>query len=395
MKKNSNIISILQLLLIFSIVSCTEPYALQSSTYESALVVEAVLTNEAKQHEVKLTRTFRLDENENENETGAIVKIYGDDGSVYDFVESNGTYKSTITFQAIADVNYRLDIETSNGNNYVSNLETLTTATPLDSITATPVISNGVSGVEIAAFSFDPLNTSKYYRYTYEETYKVIVPRWSPNKLTFEDDNTVEISLRDDPETRTCYSTNTSNDIIITSTNELLEDRITNFPIRFIPQDDYSIANRYSILVTQYVESFDSYNFYRILKSFSNSGNVLSQIQPGFIYGNIQCTNNPNEKVIGIFNVASVSSKRIFFNYDDIFPGQLFPDYIDVCDIKEFDSSCFGPSCAANGFFALKSGYQSGKLVYYQNEGVIFKMVKPVCGDCTSFSSNVIPTFWE
>jgi hypothetical protein len=22
-------------------------------------------------------------------------------------------------------------------------------------------------------------------------------------------------------------------------------------------------------------------------------------------------------------------------------------------------------------------------------------MVKPLCGDCTSFSSNVIPTFWE
>ena len=77
MKKNSNIISILQLLLIFSIVSCTEPYALQSSTYESALVVEAVLTNEAKQHEVKLTRTFRLDENENENEneTKSHIKI--------------------------------------------------------------------------------------------------------------------------------------------------------------------------------------------------------------------------------------------------------------------------------------------------------------------------------
>lgn len=395
MKKNINIISILQLLLIFSIVSCTEPYALQSNTYESALVVEAVLTNEAKQHEVKLTRTYRLEENDNEVETGAVVKIYGDDGSVQDFNEVDGVYKSTNIFQAIAGVKYKLTIETSNGNNYVSNLETLTTATQLDTITASAVVNNGVSGVEIVANSFDPLNTSKYYRYTYEETYKVIVPRWSPNKLTFTEDNTVQISLRDDPETRTCYSSNKSNEIIITSTNELLEDRITNFPVRFIPQDDYSIANRYSILVTQYIESYDSYNFYRILKSFSNSGNVLSQIQPGFIYGNIQCTNNPNEKVIGIFNVVSTSSKRIFFNYDDIFPGQLFPDYIDTCDIKEFDSSCFGIGCAANGFFALKSGYETGKLVYYQNEGVTFKMVKPVCGDCTTFSSNVIPTFWE
>ena len=381
--------------MIFSIVSCTEPYALQSNTYESALVVEAVLTNEAKQHEVKLTKTYRLEENENEVETGAVVKIYGDDGSVQDFEEIDGIYKSTNIFQAIAGVKYKLTIETSNGNNYVSNLETLTTVTPLEEITASAVTNNGVRGVEIAANSYDPLNTSKYYRYTYEETYKVIVPRWSPNKLTFTSDNEIIISLRDDPQTRTCYTTNKSNNIILASTIEMTEDRVTNFPVKFIPQNNYSIANRYSILVKQYVESFNSYNFYRILKSFSNSGNVLSQIQPGFIYGNIQCTNNPNEKVIGIFNVASVSSKRIFFNYEEIFPGELFPDYLDTCDIKEFDSSCFGPSCAANGFYSLKSNYMSGKLVYYASEGVTFKMVKPVCGDCTTFSSNVIPAFWE
>ncbi|MCU4189739.1 DUF4249 domain-containing protein [Flavobacterium sp. HXWNR29] len=395
MKKNISIKSILQLLMIFSIVSCTEPYALQSNTYESALVVEAVLTNEAKQHEVKLTKTYRLEENENEVETGAVVKIYGDDGSVQDFEEIDGIYKSTNIFQAIAGVKYKLTIETSNGNNYVSNLETLTTVTPLEEITASAVTNNGVRGVEIAANSYDPLNTSKYYRYTYEETYKVIVPRWSPNKLTFTSDNEIIISLRDDPQTRTCYTTNKSNNIILASTIEMTEDRVTNFPVKFIPQNNYSIANRYSILVKQYVESFNSYNFYRILKSFSNSENVLSQIQPGFIYGNIQCTNNPNEKVIGIFNVASVSSKRIFFNYEEIFPGELFPDYLDTCDIKEFDSSCFGPSCAANGFYSLKSNYMSGKLVYYASEGVIFKMVKPVCGDCTTFSSNVIPAFWE
>ena len=139
MKKNISIKSILQLLMIFSIVSCTEPYALQSNTYESALVVEAVLTNEAKQHEVKLTKTYRLEENENEVETGAVVKIYGDDGSVQDFEEIDGIYKSTNIFQAIAGVKYKLTIETSNGNNYVSNLETLTTVTPIEEITASAV----------------------------------------------------------------------------------------------------------------------------------------------------------------------------------------------------------------------------------------------------------------
>lgn len=396
MKTRKNIQYALQLLLITIFVSsCTEPYALQSTNGNSALVVEATITNELKHQEIKLTRTYSLDETGPTFEEGAIIKVISDSGLVYNFEEDGDKYISTDPFQAVAGEVYRLSIQTANGKNYLSGLETLTTVNQIESVTATATTENGVSGVQIAVNNFDPTNTSKYYRYTYEETYKVIVPRWSPNKLTFNSDNTIDISLRDDPETRICYTTNKSDEIIITSTNELIEDRVTNLPIRFIPQEDYSIANRYSIIVTQYIESFDSYNFYRILKSFSNSGNLLSQIQPGFIYGNIQCTSNPNEKVIGIFNVASASSKRIFFNYEDIFPGQLFPEYLDTCEIKEYDSSCFGITCVANGFNALKSGYQTGKLVFYQNEGAIFKMVKPVCGDCTTFSSNVIPAFWE
>ena len=164
--------------------SCTEPYALQSNTYESALVIEAIVTNEVKHQEVKLTRTYKLGERESENEVGAIVKIYGDDGSVYDFEEIDGIYKSIIEFQAISNVSYNLTIETTNGNHYTSSIQKLTTVNLLESVTATNSVNNGVRGVEIAVNCYDPTNTSKYYRYTYEETYKVIVPRWSPNTVT-------------------------------------------------------------------------------------------------------------------------------------------------------------------------------------------------------------------
>ena len=396
MKKNSSIKVLFQLLLILSIVSCTEPYSLQSNTFQNALVIEAIITNEIKYQEVKLTRTFKLEDREAEIESGAVVKVIDENGTEYNFAEVDGLYKSVVKFQAVPNVNYKLNIITSNGNTYVSNIEKLTTHTPLDNITARVAIKEGVKGVEIVANSYDPSTTSNYYRYTYEETYKIIVPKWSPNKLVFDEvRNLVSIAIRDDPETRVCFSSNKSNDIIIKSTKEEAEDKVQNFAIRFISQDDYSIANRYSILVRQYVQSYDSYNFYKILQSFANSGNVLSQLQPGFVYGNIVCTNNPNEKVVGIFDVSTVSQKRIFFNYDDIFPGELFPDYIDTCEQKEFFAEGFGPTFAANGYFALKSSYMSGKIVFYSNEGSVFQMVKSVCGDCTTFSSNVTPPFWE
>lgn len=395
MKKNIFIKAICIVSLHLVLLSCTEPYALQSNSYESALVVEATLTNELKQHEVKISKTFQLGERQNETENGAIVKMHGDNGTVYDFEQTDGIYRATTAFQAAQNVFYHLTIETADGNHYVSDEQKLPATNALENITATKTTVDGVSGVQIAANSFDATNSSKYYRYTFEETYKVIVPNWSPNKLLFTNADVVIIALRDDPQTRVCYSTNSSKYINITSTADLSEDRVSNYPIHFIPQNDNRIANRYSILVKQYVQNYEAFNFYRILKSFSSSENILSQVQPGFIYGNIQCTTNPNEKIIGLFDVATVSERRIFFNYEDLFPGELRPDYIDNCEIFEFDAGCFGITCTANGYHALKSGYLTGKLAYYQNTGNIYKMVKPVCGDCTTFSSNLIPPFWQ
>ena len=55
--------------------ACTEPYALQSSNYQNYLVVEATLTNGLKKQEVKLTRTYRLEERESTAEQNANVKV--------------------------------------------------------------------------------------------------------------------------------------------------------------------------------------------------------------------------------------------------------------------------------------------------------------------------------
>ncbi|MQP25465.1 DUF4249 family protein [Flavobacterium sp. LMO8] len=376
--------------------ACTEPYALQSSNYQNYLVVEATLTNGLKKQEVKLTRTYRLEEREPTAEQNATVKVFGDDGSVFLFEEENEKYVSVDEFEPLPNVAYRLEIETENGKRYISTEQILPSISELESVVAIRKTNDlGTDGVEIQANSFDPTNSSKFYRFTFEETYKVIVPYWSPNKLTFNPDNSITISLRDNPETRTCYSNDKSRTIILENTINFQEDRILNFPVHFIPQSDYKIANRYSILVSQYIHNATSFEFYKILKSISEEGSNLSQVQPGLIPSNVTCIEQPNEIVVGLFDIATVSSVRIFFDYEDVFPGELSPEYPYTCEITEFDSSCFGITCPASGFNALKNAYQTGKLIFYQNNGPYYKMVKPVCGDCNSFSSNIIPSFWQ
>jgi hypothetical protein len=394
---------IILLFTTFFISSCTEQYALQSNTFENALVVEATITNELKKQEIKITRTYRLEEKEATIESGAIVTVTDDENNKYIFEQKDSTYVSQTEFKAISGRKYRLDITTNQGKSYHSSSETLTTANEIKSIDATVQTVKGDRGVQITVNSYDPNNSSKYYRYEYEETYKIVTPLW-------EQDSTIilpplpqgshkEIGLVPRKgDSKICYGTAKSNTILISTTNSLNEDRVA-FPIRFINDQNYIISHRYSILVKQYIQSLEAYTFYKTLKELSGSDNILSQNQPGFFYGNIKSSDNPSEKVIGFFDVSSVSSKRIFFNYADLFPNEPLPPYIDNCEIKVW-TFCFestNPDCRGA---QLLSTIETKQLLYlssyqYSNpQYTIYEMVPPPCGDCTTFSSNIVPPFW-
>lgn len=388
-------------------ISCTDPYVLQSETYEDVIVIEATITNELKKQEIKISRSYRLEEKEPVIETGATVYVTDDLGNQYNFEEDNGKYVSVFPFQAISEREYQLFVNTNDGKQYTSTREKLSTINNLSSIEATVKNKFGVNGVDITANSYDPTGTSKYYRYEYEETYKVIVPYWASDSIAvygnaeyWDLNGHIEYAFtfpERSSESKTCYRTEISKDIILENTTLLAEDRIKDFSIRFISQDNYSIANRYSIKVIQYVENLASYTFYKTLKDIAASGNVLSPSQPGFINGNISAVENKNEKVIGFFDVASVSEKRLFFNYEDKFPGEPAPPYFYDCEVSEYDKTKKKTNGVTpfDGLTYLVTHIRSGKLILFQNQDPIFKMVPPQCGDCRTLGSNVVPDFWE
>ncbi|WP_395047280.1 DUF4249 domain-containing protein [Flavobacterium sp.] len=409
-------ISILSTLL-FCVASCTEPYALQTNTFEDAIVVEATITNEFKKQEIKLSRTYRLEDNGPEFEAGATVYVKDDLGNQYNFEENNGKYRSISEFQAVANRNYQLYITTNDGKSYSSSNEKLTTDTPIQDLVPEVTTKDGVRGVQISVNSFDPSNTSKYYRYEYEETYKVIAPRWVNTKAVLTSlppgsNMPGEITLEPrTTEARICFSTKKSDNIILTKTNDLSEDRV-NFPIRFISSSNYIIMHRYSILVKQYVQNLAAYTFYQTLKEISSSESILTQSQPGYFSGNVKSTTNPNEKVIGFFDVSTFSEKRLFFNFSDVLPNDPLPSYPYNCPVniaadqrnQYFFQYCVAApptNCKGQLIFILLS---MGQSIYYggypqygviPSNGSITIQIYPIqCGDCTSFSNNIRPSFW-
>ena len=407
----------ISLLLFIILFSCTEPYLLQTSNFEEAIVIEATITNELKTQQIKLSKTYRLEENGPEFIENANVSIEDDLGNIYNFVEGDEIYESQNPFQAIAGRKYKLTIVTG-GKTYTSTQEILTTENQIQSVEVFDKTIDNIRGAEIVVKSFDPTNTSKYYRYEYEETYKIIAPKWIPFTGTViavpnpanPSQNIPQIFATPRTyEAKVCYSTDKSNKIIQFNTSNLSEDRV-KLNIRFIPVDNPIIKHRYSILVKQYIQNLEAYTYYNTLKKLSENQSILSQNQPGFFSGNITCLSNPNEKVIGFFDVSSYSEKRMFFNFEDVFPNTTKPGYFFDCyndqmsiidpEVKGRYQFCFVVSQPSDCEAEIVSDIlQQNVLLFYKELYIsphkYVDLVPLPCGDCTTFSSNVVPPFWQ
>ncbi|UII78536.1 DUF4249 domain-containing protein [Flagellimonas sp. CMM7] len=379
------------LLLNCTFFGCVEPFDATTEDFESALVIDALITNEFKQQVIHLNRTFRFEEGSASGESNATVTIGDSMGNDYTFEETlPGRYVSTTMFSAQPNVDYQLSLTTSEGSSYISKPVVLPKDTSIDNLYASVENNDqNVEGVAILVDTFDPQGESQYYRYDYEETYKIVAPRWNPQDLVAISENPDIYELVPRPrEEQVCYNTVNSLNIILGNTTGFSEDRLTRFPVRFLDRFDYIIGHRYSILVRQYVISREAHSFYTTLNEFSGLESIFSENQPGFFNGNITSQNDPKEKVIGFFDVSSVDTERIFFNHEDFFPEDLVPTYPDDCRIT---TPILGELFGAIRFNVSK--YTGPHEPADASEG-IYKLVPRICGDCTVLGSSTIPDFW-
>lgn len=398
---------------------CLEPFEFETETFQEALVIEASLTNEMKRHQVKLSRAVRFEDSINAPERNAQVRILDDLENTIEFQEVEaGLYLSSTAFTAQMGRVYTLVIQTADGTVYRSNPERIVAEAEIEDVYANrETNSQGEDGIFVYTDSFDSSGEAQYYRYEYEETYKIIAPFWNP--VDFELTNyepcnpdpldpsiffDLAIVAREEEE-QVCYNTIPSVDIIQTSSAGLSEQRVERFPVRFIPGTDFILTHRYSILVKQFVQSADAFSYYQSLDNFSSSASVFTEIQPGLLEGNITAENDEEKIALGYFEVASVSTKRIFFGFRDFYPDAPFPLYVTNCvpftAPLEHTSYCFqgltGDPCPES----LVEQMARNAITYYDlnTPDIIcegpYTVVRRECGDCTALGSNIIPDFWE
>ena len=444
MKFNSHISSLF-LLGLLGQQACVEPIDVfpegtPEATLEGTLIVEANITTADKNQRVLLSRMQRVESDSTVNvpedrifnantpflirnglqpdlEEGARIEVHASDGQMYAFEEKEpGLYESSVSFASRPGESYQLFITTTEGKEYVSNSIETPEYSAIDDIYAERILSDtGQEGIAIFVDSSVLSNTSPLLRYAFEETYKIIAPNWTPVEF--------EIISEGDPfngippivttvprarEERVCYRTDFSSGIALYNFEDNSSTRILRNQIRFLNRSNPIISHRYSILVKQFVISPEAFAFYENLKSFSTSESLFSQVQPGFIEGNISRIDG-DDPVIGLFEVSSEISRRFYFNYSDFFPDEPLPPYFGDdfnCDRllspplrdPELDGppSPDGP-CPQSLVPRIKLG-----LVEYvdvnSDPGICegpYYVTPTLCGDCTLVGTNVIPEFWE
>ena len=371
--------------LSFLFFGCTEPFEGEVAGLEDILVVNALITNENKRQEVRLGRPYRFGEGNPTAEERATVSI-SDGEQEYGFEEVEpGTYLSNISFAAEMEKPYSLLITTQNGRSYrSSSMQLPVLETTIDNLYAERITNDqGEEGLGIFVDTFDPSGTSNYYRYEYDETYKIIAPFWSPQDVVFDIQLSTgprfKVILREREE-RVCYGSEGEKAIDVVNTLNLGEDRLSSYNVRFINRDNYILSHRYSILVRQYVQTPESFAYYEVLRGLSQSSTtVFSEDQPGFLAGNVFSLADENENVAGFFEVATVGEKRIFFDYEDFFAGEDLPPYFQECQITEQEGE------------DLKGTLARQERVYFDG---VYRTVPRACGDCTALGSNKVPDFW-
>ena len=407
-----------------------------------ALVVEATLTDSVRTQQVILSRVADFTNDsiiefdiEDPNtylfpgqelrprpvlyEAGARVSVHDDTGQTFDFIEGEpGRYFSAIPFGAVVGRAYQLQVELKNGKRIRSNMESIAGSSALENLRARrltdPELGDGI-GFFVDSRSLS--GEAAYLRYTFEETFKVIAPLWFPEDFLLSNydpcadpvEYTLEIVPREQQE-QICYRTLASEDILLASTESLGGNEVRDVRVHFVPRSDFKIAHRYSILVKQHTEGLGSYLFYDRLRNFSQEGNVFSQVQPGFLQGNLEAEAGSDLMVIGYFSVDAVQEQRLFLDFEDFFPGEPEPPFVVPCFLRSSPEShatrCPEVPVPGGGTLCPLSVIELldlGDLItyagpYQESIGALcpgpHAFVPRVCGDCTVLGSNVPPDFW-
>jgi len=388
---------ILAIVLIAALFGCRETYTPpQITTNTNYLVVEGVINTGTDSTIFKLSRTVRLNaKTTTQPETHAIVTVESDANASYLLKEiTPGTYASApLSLSGTGKYRLRIIANTNTHTTYLSDFVPVKNSPPIDSVG----YSLPANGVQIYANTHDDGNATRYYRWSYAETWNF----HSNYDSEYIEVNNRWINFRTLAQRIfSCWASNTSTDVVLASSAKLTRDVIYQVPITIIPSPSQKISVKYSILVKQYALTEDAFNFWQLLKKNTEQLGSIFDAQPSSITGNIHNIADSSEPVLGYISAGSVQQKRIFIDNTVLPTGWGRENPL--------------PGCAIDSLYPIYPPYPKPlpsqltvSLIYYNEYLALMPNVpmpgdttfwfasRPACVDCRLKGTVQQPSFWK
>jgi len=279
-----------------------------------------------------ITRSLNLSDSVQDiYEPNARVTIRSTNGDEHFLTDTSGrgTYISTpLTLDT--SQSYQLEINTSDGEQYLSDFVKPKVTPPIDSITWTVFDdpSAGHQTLNINVNAHDVSNSTQYYRWDYIQTYKHRAFYSTPWARV--GDSIVVIGQ---DAQYNCWNTVHSSNVLLGTTISLSQDVISQITIARFDEDDPMLDVGSSFLVHQYALTPEAYTYWLTIQKNSQSLGGLFDLQPSQISGNIHCTTNPNLPAFGFLTATTVSELRAYVSNTSLPGWKSNPGY--SCDTKE------------------------------------------------------------
>jgi len=362
--------------------SCRDPYnpGLES-TSKSYLVVEGVINAGNGPTSLFLSRSFKLDDTALlRGEQNATVMVEGKDNTTRQLTMTGDGIYTSPDLQLVLNQEYRLHIVTAAGREYYSEFVVAKQTPPIDDVT----FRQNDKGVQIYVTTHDNSNDTRYYLWSYDETWEIRTYYYS--KYKYVNDTVLPRGPADD--VSTCWKYGFSNSIIIGSSVAYETDTIPEAPVRFIGNGDEKLAVRYSILVRQTALDKKGYEFYEMMKKNTENLGTIFDPQPSQVTGNLYSVSDPGEPVIGNISATTIQEKRIFIEATDL-------------DRWKFHQQC-NSDTIKNDIDSIYVAYQTGRSIYdaipsrtQPNVIVSYTVSLAACVDCTRRGGDLVrPPYW-
>jgi hypothetical protein len=316
-------------LLLILIDSCVEPFELNQSIFANALVVDGTITNQLSKHPITLRRAVGANVKVDEMPyvTGAQITLFDNEGNVTPYQElAPGFYFASNLIQGVVGRSYYVKIK-SEGNEYASHPSTMMPSGKVDEV---------YGQFQENAINFDDLTRPQHaikiyfnsrgepgsakFRWRWSGIYEVLtypglrvkagpkgtsIPDPLPcSGLIFKNSTLQRIFAC---ECCTCFNPEFSQTVKVSENTFFNTTEFNNVPIATIPYEQTRFYHKYRVKVEQLSLDDEAHEYWRLVQAQQESSSNIFQPSTIRLTGNIVCTTDPDQRVLGLFYATAIS----------------------------------------------------------------------------------------